>query len=336
MEFARLGQSGLQVSRLGIGTMTFGTQLDEGAAHRLLELASDAGINFFDSAELYPAPASPKTDGLSETILGRWMRGKSRDRIVVSTKVAGASDRAEGPRLPWVRGGCTTLDRFHFMTACEGSLRRLGTDYIDLYQPHWPDRITPIEVQFEAVDRLIEQGKVRYLGLSNETPWGLTKWCTLASNPRLRPAAVQNAYNLLQRRVEHGLTEACLRENVGFIAFSPLAMGVLTGKYTAGSSPSDARLSLFARYGEMYLQSTLLDFADAYVAVAEQHSLDPVRMSYAWTLQQPAVTCVLSSFSRVDQFAPFLESAQLRLEAEVSAKLDNVRQAHDARWNIFG
>ena len=336
MELARLGRSGLQVSRLSLGTMTFGAQMDEATAHRLLDQAYEAGVNFFDSAELYPAPAAAETHGLSETILGRWMKRIPRDRIIVATKLAGASDRPEGPRLPWLRGGCTAIDDVHVSVACEASLRRLGTDYIDLYQPHWPDRKTPIDTQLEAFERLIEQGKVRCVGLSNETAWGVTAFCAAAGQRGARPAAAQNAYNLLQRRIEHGLAEACLQEQVGFVAYSPLAMGVLTGKYRKGRRPEDARLTVFNRYRDMYLQERLLAVADAYLEVADRHGLDPTLLAYAWTRQQPVVTTVLSSFSRIEQLQPFLRSAALRLDGDVLAELDVVRQSHDARWNVLG
>ncbi len=336
MELARLGRSGLQVSRLALGTMTFGAQMDEATAHRLLDQAYEAGVNFFDSAELYPAPATAETHGLSETILGRWLKRMPRDRVIIATKLAGAGDRPEGPRLPWVRGGCTAIDDFHVSAACEASLRRLGTDYIDLYQPHWPDRRTPIETQLEAVGRLIEQGKVRYFGLSNETAWGVTAFCAAAGQRDARPAAAQNAYNLLQRRIEHGLAEACLQEQVGFVAYSPLAMGVLTGKYRKGRRPEQARLTVFNRYGDMYLQDQLLAAADAYLEVAERHGLDPTQLAYAWARQQPVVTTVLSSFSRIEQLQPFLQSAALCLDADILAELDVVRQSHDARWNVLG
>jgi aryl-alcohol dehydrogenase-like predicted oxidoreductase len=336
MEYARLGRSGLQASRLSIGTMTFGAQMDEPTAHRLLDQANEAGVNLFDTAEIYPAPATAESYGMSEVILGRWLKQKARDGIIISTKLAGASDRAGGPRFPWLRGGSTVIDRHHTTIACEASLRRMGTDYIDIYQPHWPDRKSPLEVQLEAISRLIEQGKVRYFGLSNETPWGLTASCHAGAGTKTRPAAVQNAYNLLQRRAEHGLAEACGQEQVGFIAYSPLAMGVLTGKYSKGRRPQHARLAKSDRYGEMYLQDRMLAVADTYVAVAKKHDLDPIEMAYAWVRQQTFVTTTLSSFSRVEQLKPFLSSSDIRLDDPILADLDAVGQTHDTRWNMLG
>jgi aryl-alcohol dehydrogenase-like predicted oxidoreductase len=190
-------------------------------------------------------------------------------------------------------------------------------------------------VQLEALTRLVEQGKVRQIGLSNETAWGLTVFCA-AAREQSRPVCVQNAYNLLQRRVEHGLVEACEREQVSLIAFSPLAMGVLTGKYSGGSRPDRARLSSPNRYSEMYLQERLLAVADAYVAVARAHGIDPAVMAYAWLRQQPLVASVLSSFSRLEQLQPFLRSLETRLDPAIMSQLDAVRQTHDARWNMFG
>jgi aryl-alcohol dehydrogenase-like predicted oxidoreductase len=334
MEFTRLGRSGPGVSCLAIGTMTFGGQMDEEAAHRLLDEAHAAGVNFFDTAEVYPAPAQAKSYGLAEVMLGRWLKHVPRDQIVISTKVAGGQ-RPEGPHLPWVRGGATAVDVAQVCVACDGSLQRLGTDYIDIYQPHWPDRKVPIEVQLEALTRLVEQGKVRRIGLSNETAWGLTAFCA-AARPQSRPVCVQSAYNLLQRRIEHGLVEACEREQVSLIAYSPLAMGVLTGKYSGGRRPDRSRLSSSNRYSEMYLQERLLAIADAYVEVARAHGLDPAVMAYAWVRQQPIVASVLSSFSRIEQLQPFLHSVQTRLDPAIMSQLDAVRQTHDARWNILG
>jgi aryl-alcohol dehydrogenase-like predicted oxidoreductase len=188
MEFTRLGGRGAEVSRLAIGTMTFGTQMDEQSAHRLLDEAYAAGVNFVDTAELYPAPAQAETYGLAELILGRWLKRVPRNEIVISSKVAGGQ-RPEGPHLPWVRGGATAVDVAQVCLACDGSLQRLGTDYIDIYQPHWPDRQVPIEVQLEALTRLVEQGKVRRIGLSNETAWGLTVFCA-AGREKSRPVCV--------------------------------------------------------------------------------------------------------------------------------------------------
>ena len=336
MEFARLGCSGLVASRLSIGTMTFGAQMDEPSAQRLLDEAYGAGVNFFDTAEIYPAPASADKYGVSEIILGRWLKGKPRDSIIISTKLAGASDADVGLRLSWLRGGVTVVDRFQVSAACEASLRRLGVDYIDIYQPHWPDRKTPIEMQLDAVSRLIDQGKIRYFGLSNETPWGVTTFCRASSDVRNRPAAVQNAYNLLQRRVEYGVAEACENEEVGFIAYSPLAMGVLTGKYTDGQRPQQARLAQFDRYGQMYLQERMLAIGDAYVAVAKKHALDPIEMAYAWVRHQPFVATTLSSFSKVEQLRAFLRSSEICLDSAVMTDLDAVRQTHDLRWNMLG
>lgn len=337
MEVVRLGQSGLSVSRLAIGTMNFGAQLDEATACRLLDRALAAGVTLFDCAEIYPGPASADTHGIAETILGKWLKTKKRDAVVLSTKLAGASQVGRGVPLPWLRGGATVLDRHHFATACEASLRRLGTDYIDLYQSHWPDRTTPMEAQLDAVSRLIEQGKVRYFGSCNETAWGITRLCATSDRSRLpRPVAVQSAYNLLQRAVERGLDEACAEERVGLIAFSPLAMGVLSGKYAHGQRPQAGRLSQAARYGAMYLQDQLLKIADSYVAVARDFGLDPVRMAYAWVASRPAVSAVLSSCANEAQLQSFLDSAELRVSPELCGALDRVRLLHDARWNQFG
>jgi aryl-alcohol dehydrogenase-like predicted oxidoreductase len=228
------------------------------------------------------------------------------------------------------------LDRHHVELAVESSLRRLGVEYIDLYQSHWPDRNTPIDAQLEAMDRLVRAGKIRYWGVSNETPWGLTRLCAVAQASGCAvPVSIQNAYNLLQRHFELGLAEACERENVGMIAFSPLAMGLLTGKYGAGR-PADARLSLFARYGDMYLQDRMVEIAQAYARVAETNGLDPAECAFAWTLSRPGVASILTSASKPEQLEPYLRSAQISLSREVLEQLDRVRAQHDARWNMFG
>lgn len=336
MRRKRLGSSGLLVSVLGLGTMTLGSQVDEPLAFRILDRAFDAGINFFDTAEMYSSPSVPETYGRSEQILGRWAKTKSRDALIIATKLCGAADWPASAQMPHIRGGSYVLDRHHVELAVESSLRRLGVEYIDLYQSHWPDRNTPIDAQLDAMDRLVRSGKIRYWGVSNETPWGLTRMCAVAQASGCAvPVSIQNAYNLLQRHFELGLAEACERENVGMIAFSPLAMGLLTGKYGAGR-PADARLSLFARYGDMYLQDRMVEIAQAYARVAETNALDPAECAFAWTLSRPGVASILTSASKPEQLEPYLRSAQISLSRDVLDQLDRVRAQHDARWNMFG
>lgn len=336
MRRKRLGSSGLLVSVLGLGTMTFGSQVDESLAFRILDRAFDAGINFFDTAEMYSSPSRAETYGRSEEILGRWVKTKNRDAVIVATKLCGAADWPASAQMPHIRGGSYVLDRRHIETAVEASLRRLGVDHIDLYQSHWPDRNTPIDVQLDAMDRLVRAGKVRYWGVSNETPWGLTRLCADArASGRAAPVSIQNAYNLLQRHYELGLAETCERENVGMVAFSPLAMGLLTGKYGAGR-PAGARLTLFARYGEMYLQDRMVEIAQEYARVAEANALDPAECAFAWAHSRPGVASILTSASKLEQLEPYLRSAQIVLPPEIVAALDHVRVRHDARWNMFG
>jgi aryl-alcohol dehydrogenase-like predicted oxidoreductase len=333
----RLGQSGLIVSSLGLGTMTFGSQVDETCARQIMDRAFEGGINFFDTAEMYSSPSRPETYGKAEEILGRWVNTKPRDAIIVATKVVGAADWRHGAPLSHIRGGTFTLDRHHIIRAAEASLKRMGLEWIDLYQTHWPDRLTPIDEQLEAMERLIEAGKIRYFGTSNETPWGLTRMCAHAHSSGVPgPVSVQNAYNLLQRHFELGLDEACRHEGVGMIAFSPLAMGLLTGKYSGETRPQEARLTQFARYGSMYLQTRMIGCADTYVDVARAHDLCPIEMAFAWTASRLGVAAVLTSCSRLQQLEPYLRSADLELPAEVLLELDRVRADHDARWNLFG
>lgn len=333
----RLGQSGLIVSSLGLGTMTFGSQLDEPSAQRILDRAFEGGINLYDTAEMYSSPSRPETYGKAEGILGRWVKTKPRDAIIVATKVVGAADWHHGAPLSHIRGGAFTLDRHHVIRAAEASLMRMGLEWIDLYQTHWPDRLTPIDEQLEAMEQLIRAGKIRYFGTSNETPWGLTRMCAQArSRGVCAPVSVQNAYNLLQRHFELGLDEACREERVGMIAFSPLAMGLLTGKYSGDTRPREARLTQFSRYGGMYLHARMVGCADTYIDVARANGLDPVEMAFAWTASRPGIASILTSCSRLEQLEPYLRSAELELSPEVLRELDRVRADHDARWNIFG
>src|SRR5262245_25608108 len=243
MKQRRLGRTGLVVSEICLGTMTFGNQADERTSRAILDRAYDAGVDFLDIAEVYPVPPDVKYAGRSEEIVGKWMAGKPRDALFIATKIAGPG---AGWFLAPVRASKTALDRHHIVRAVEGSLRRLGTDYIDLYQTHWPDRRVPIEETLEALTQLIEDGKIRYAGCSNETAYGLTKSLWMSDARGLaRYETIQNNFSLLNRRFEDELAEVCRRERVSLLPYSPIAGGVLSGKYQDGKRPAGARFTLY-------------------------------------------------------------------------------------------
>jgi len=323
MQYQRLGRSGLRVSSYGLGTMNMGTQLNLAASRRLLDAALDGGINLIDVAEMYPAPDDPKLTGKSEEIVGTWLKGKPRDAVILATKISGANRAEFGDIVPHIRGGFNALDWHHFAAACDASLKRLKTDYIDLYQTHWPDRHVPIEAQLEAFDRLIDAGKVRYAGVSNETPWGLTRLVALAETTGLpRIVSLQNQYNLLSRQYDQGMSEVCERESVGMMAFSPLAQGALSGKYSGGKFAKGTRFADLDYARQRFASTEMLDRADRYVAVAKRHGLDPAAMAMAWVQSRPGVATVLTSCSRIAQLENVLEHADLVLGDDVLADLD--------------
>jgi len=333
MKTMRLGQGGLIVSRLGLGTMPMGSQLDETMSHRILDTAHAGGISFIDTAEMYPSPPDAATHGRSEEIVGSWLRSKPRDAIVLATKLVGPAD---GDIISGrhIRGGLTTLDRHHIMRAVEASLKRLGTDYIDLYQTHWPDRSVPLELQLEAMERLIEAGKIRCFGVSNESAWGVTRMAALAEFRGLpRLVSTQNLLNMLQRAAEASVLEACLREQVGFIAFSPMAMGALTGKYSNGKLPTGARLTEFERYRHAYGSEALLQRADRYVALAHELGMAPSVLAVAWVLARPGVASILSTANDAAQLERFLAAGEVSLDASVEARIDAIRDADDPAWS---
>jgi len=290
MEFRTLGRTGLQVSLIGLGTMTFGEQNTEADGHAQLDYAVDHGVNLIDTSEMYPVPPRGETYGATERIIGTWLRrsGK-RQNVVLCSKVAGPG---RSLNVSHVRGGANRLDRANIVEALDASLRRLQTDYLDLYQLHWPDRSTnffgrlgyqhveqedtvPLEETLEVLTELVQAGKVRHIGVSNETPWGLHRYLQLAHERGLaRVASIQNPYNVLNRSFEVGLAEIAIREGVGLLAYSPLGFGTLTGKYLDGARPAEGRLvrwTRFARYSGAVAERTTA----AYVAIARRHGLDP-------------------------------------------------------------
>ncbi len=339
MEYVRLGREGPRVSRIALGTMTWGEQNTPQEAFAQLDAALDAGVNLIDTAELYPVPPRAETQGRTEAIIGRWLRqGGQRDRIVLASKVCGPTGWC-----PHIRTGKARLDAANIVAACEASLKRLQTDYLDLYQTHWPDRnanffgrrdftpeqeeeATPVEETLEALSRLIAQGKVRCIGVSNETPWGLMRHLQLAEALGLpRVVSIQNPYNLLNRSFETGLAEIAWREQVGLLAYSPLAFGVLSGKYLNGQRPAGARLTLFADRYRRYSGETAEAATREYVRLAREHGLDPAQMAIAFLLTRPFVASVIIGATTMAQLQANLQAADLTLDAAVIEGIDAIR-----------
>ena len=329
MQSRRLGKSAIHVSDICMGTMTFGSQTDEAEAHRILDRCFDEGITFYDTAEGYPVPPDTKWVGRTEEIVGRWLKTKNRDAIILATKVS-------GPSHLWFkspcRGGTTALDRHHIRRAIEGSLTRLQTDYVDLYQTHWPDPDAPYDEMMDALDELVREGKVRILGCSNETSWGLMK--SLAASERLGVAryhTIQNNFSLNNRRFEDELAQVCRQEGVSLIPYSPLAGGVLSGKYQGGATPEGARFSRYlamegrqAAMGRRFVNDKSLAATERYLAIAAEAGIDPVTMATAWSKQHDFVASTIVGVSSYDQLQPILAAKELVLDAALMKTLDRV------------
>ena len=337
MHYRALGRSGIQVSALCLGTMTFGEQNSESQAHAQLDLARDAGINFIDTAEMYPVPPRAETQGRTESHIGTWLAARGcRGQMVLATKVAGPADW-----LPHVRGPEARLDRRNIEAALNDSLRRLRTDWIDLYQLHWPDRQTnffgqlgftpqepddsvPLLETLQVLSDLVEAGKIRQIGVSNETPWGLMRFLALAETHGLaRMVSIQNPYNLLNRTFEIGLAEVAIREDCGLLAYSPLAFGVLSGKYLNGQRPAGARVTLFERFSR-YSNPQAERATAEYVALARRHGLDPAQMALAWVSSRPFTTSNIIGATTLEQLRTNLASTHLTLDDAVVAEIEAI------------
>ncbi len=331
MKHRYIGRTGLRVSPICLGTMTFGTQCDRKEAFRIMDKAYEAGVNFFDTAELYPVPPKAELAGITEEIVGEWMQSKPRDALIVATKVAGA---ASGWFVPPIRHGLTAIDRFHIEHAVEGSLRRLKTDYIDLYQMHWPDTVVPIEASLEAFDRLVQSGKVRYIGTSNDTAYGATKaLMTSACKGYARFESIQNNFSLLNRRFLDELATVCEKEQISLLPYSPLAGGVLSGKYNQGGEVKgrfsdylrapDARQRLMA---QRFLNDRTLASTQKYLKIAADFGLNPVTMAIAWSKQFDFVASTIIGATSTDQLDASLAAMDLKLSDEVIAACDRVHK----------
>ena len=329
MNYRYIGQSGLRVSPICLGTMTFGTQADKDEAFAIMDKAYERGINFFDTAELYPVPPSSKLAGLTEEIVGEWMQTKPRESIILATKVAGA---ASGWFVPPVRHGLTAIDRFHIERAVEGSLKRLKTDYIDLYQMHWPDTIVPIEESLEAFDRLVRSGKVRYIGTSNDTAYGTTKALMKSQELGLaRFESIQNNFSLLNRRFLDELSTVCEKENISLLPYSPLAGGVLSGKYNGGFHPKGRFTSYMnspnARQKAMasrFLNDKTLASTAMYLEIAKEAGIHPVTLAIAWSKQFSFVASTIIGATSAEQLDPIFDAMDLTLSDEVLKECDRV------------
>ncbi|BBF68062.1 MAG: NADP(H)-dependent aldo-keto reductase [Sphingobium sp.] len=342
MEYRTLGRTDLKVSLICLGTMTWGSQNSEAEAHAQLDYAIGEGVNFIDTAEAYPVtPVSADTQFLTETYIGNWIAGRrKRDDIILATKVAGPS---RDP-IRQFRGGDNRLDRRNIHQAVDDSLKRLKTDYIDLYQVHWPDRpvpsfgarglgaladgpdTVPIQETLEALADLVQAGKIRHVGVSNETPWGLGEYLRLARDQGLpRVASIQNAYNLLNRIFEIGLSEFALREDVGLLAYSPLAGGNLTGKYLGGVIPPGSRRDVSRQFVRYDLPNQPVASA-RYVAVAHAFGLDPATLALAFVHAQPFVTSTIIGATSLEQLRVDISSAAIRLTDEQLAAIETVHR----------
>ena len=344
MEYRELGTTGIKVSALCLGTMTWGEQNSQDDGFAQMDVAVDRGITFFDTAEMYAVPPTATSYGSTETIIGNWFRARPgmRARIVLASKVCGQADW-----LPHIRDGRPRLNRKHIEEAINGSLARLQTDYLDLYQMHWPDRhtnyfghlgyrhradeeFTPIGETLAVLADLVKAGKIRHAGISNETPWGTMRYLAAAESGGLpRIASIQNPYNLLNRSFEVGLAEIAHRERVGLLAYSPLAFGVLSGKYLDGAWPEGARITLFKRFSR-YMNPQAMSATEKYVALARQHGLDPVQMALQYVTTRPFVTSNIIGATSIAQLETNIGSAAIRLSDEV---LKGIEEIHVAQPN---
>lgn len=342
MELRPLGRSPLSVSCVGLGVMNFGAQTPEDAAIEILDMAFESGVTLFDTAENYPSPISATTQGRSEEILGAWVKARGvRDRVVIATKVAGPGNAAGD--MTHIRGPGRRLDRVNIISAVDQSLQRLNTDWIDLYQVHWPERpittlgrsrfsylsdaptLVPIEETLAALGEVVAAGKVRHVGVANESAWGVLRYLEVSRTHNLpRIVSIQNGYNLLDRYFELALAEMAVREQVGLIAYSPLAGGVLTGKYGDAPQPiPGSRSSLNPGFSARFTPQKLRATA-AYVALAREHGLSPAAMALAFVRQQPFTASVLMAASSPAQLAHNLPGIDLQLPSDLIKKINAV------------
>lgn len=343
MEYIKLGNTELNVSKVCLGTMTYGDQNTEAEAHAQLDYAIARGINFIDTAEMYPVPPKAETYTRTETMVGSWLKTQPRDKIILGGKVA-------GPRrgMHWIRGGPPSLDRANIRAAIEGSLTRLQTDYIDVYQLHWPERNVPmfgqyqfdpaqemdangqqqqwvsIHNQLETLAELVKEGKVRCIGLSNEQPWGLMEFLSIAKEYNLpRVASVQNCYNLINRGMEFGMSEVLYRENISLLAYSPLAFGHLTAKYV-DNAEAKGRVTMFLGYAQRYKKPNVFPASAAYAKLARAHGLTPTQLALSFVYHRWFVASTIIGATTMAQLKENIDAWETKLAPEVLAEIEHL------------
>ena len=337
MEKRTLGNTNEKVSLISLGTMTWGEQNTKQEAFEQMDYALEKGVNFFDVAELYPVPPKAETFGITEQYIGEWFSDRNnRKDVFLASKVTGRS------QMGWIRGGAR-LNKSHITKALEDSLKRLQTDYVDLYQLHWPERNTnffgklgyqhasdneavPILETLEVLADLVQAGKVRHIGISNETPWGMCEFLRLAEKHNLpKIVSIQNPYSLLNRTFEVGCAEVAIRDNCGLLAYSPLGFGVLSGKYEKDAKPKGARLTLFGDQFTRYTKPRPKEATAAYVALAKQHGLDPAQMALAWVNSRPFTTSNIIGATTMEQLKSNIASADITLSDEILTAIEEIQ-----------
>ncbi len=339
MQYHLLPHTSLEVSKICLGTMTFGQQNTESDAHQQLSMAMDFGINFIDTAEMYAVPPTPETQGLTEQYIGTWLKKQgNRDKIILASKVTGPTS------MSYIRPNIA-LDRRNIRIAVEGSLKRLQTEHLDLYQVHWPQRqvnnfgqlnyqsmdenqpVTLLDT-LETLHELVKEGKVRYIGVSNETPWGVMNYLHLAEKHGLsKIVSIQNPYNLLNRTFEIGLSEISHREGIELLAYSPLAFGLLSGKYLNGKRPKSARCTLWDRFARYSTPQGILA-TEAYVNLAQEHGLDPAQMALAFVNSRPFVASNIIGATTLKQLKTNVDSINFSLDEDILTKIEHINATY--------
>ena len=340
MDYRKLGHSDLNVSAVCLGTMTFGQQNTETEGHAQLDLAFGRGVNFIDTAEMYPVPPRADTVTRTETIVGNWLKKQPRDQVILATKVA-------GPRrnMSWIRGGPKAFDRDNIRSAIEGSLQRLQTDYIDLYQLHWPERnvpmfgkyqfepseeseAVPIQEQLEVLAELVREGKIRHIGLSNEHPWGVMEFLRIARQSSLpRVVSIQNPYNLINRTFETGMTEIVFREKLSLLPYSPLAFGHLSGKYLFDPN-APGRVTQFEGFAQRYQKTNVQPAVKAYTDLAQRHGMSPTSLALSFVYRRWFVTSTIIGATSLAQLQENLDAWEKPLSEDILAEIEALHLAY--------